>query len=123
MAGQGAVSYLFKKCGTVGFDKKANKEDDVFAFADSIGAFDIEEDKDTTTVYFPFENIGKIKSLEESGLVASPAEIDYKPINQVGIEGRARAKKIIGLVESLESLDDVQKVFVNADIPEEYFTS
>jgi transcriptional/translational regulatory protein YebC/TACO1 len=41
-----------------------------------------------------------------------------RPSNTVRLEGD-QAKKVIGLVEALEDLDDVQKVHANFDVPEE----
>ncbi len=116
---QGSVSYLFKKCGLVIFEKNKVKEDVIFNFADKIKAFDIEEDQDQFSVYFPFENLGHIKEFLE-GIEAQPAEIDYKPLNYITINDKGQATRIINLVEALEQLDDVHKVFANFDIPEEF---
>jgi len=116
---QGSVNYLFKRCGLVIFEKNKVKEDDVFGFADKIKAFDIEEDKEQFSVYFPFENLGHIKEYLK-GIEASPAEIDYKPLSYIKISEKEQATRIINLIEALEELDDVHKVFANFDIPEEF---
>ncbi len=107
---KGSVAYLLKKCASIIFDKSDKKEEDVLKFSEENQAFDIEEDKTSWTVYFPFENLGKIEGAQE----------DYKPTTTVKISDQSEAKKIIALVESLEDLDDVQKVFSNFDIPEEF---
>src|SRR5437870_3197700 len=46
------------------------------------------------------------------------AELSMRASNTVRLEGE-QAKKVIGLVEALEDLDDVQKVHANFDVPEE----
>ncbi len=110
---QGAVSYLFRKCAIVTFNKKENKEEDVFSLADKIQAFDIDEDENLFSVYFPFENLGKVKD----------AEVDYKPTSYVKIDNQEDARKILNLMEALEEQDDVQKVFSNFDIPDKFLIS
>lgn len=117
---QGSVVYLFKKCGSIIFDKAENKVDDVFEFAEKIEALDIDEDKTSYFVSFPFEKLGKMETYLGNLKPSSAAEADYKPTNTVKISDKSGAKKIIALVESLEDLDDVQKVFSNFDIPEEF---
>ncbi len=116
---QGSVMYLFQKCGMISFDKTGNREEDVFNFADKIHALDIDDDGSMFTVYFPFENLGRVRDFLGE-LKPTPAELDYRPTSSVKITDQGSAKSILSLVESLESLDDVHKVFSNFDIPEEY---
>lgn len=120
MGNQGSVSYLFKKCGTVSFVKTSNSEDKIFEFADSVGGFDIEEDERMTTVYFPFENLGKVQEALNGLTPVSPPEVDYKPLTEIKVEDKNKAKKIIDLVNKVEELDDVHNVYSNFDIPNEY---
>ena len=46
------------------------------------------------------------------------AEITMIPQNTIPVEG-GEAKQVLGLIEALEDLDDVQNVYANFDIPEE----
>ncbi|MDH7476269.1 MAG: YebC/PmpR family DNA-binding transcriptional regulator [Microgenomates group bacterium] len=115
----GSVAYLFKKCGLVIFDKKTVSENDIFSFAEKINAFDIEEDKDNFSVYFPFENLGRIKDYL-GNISPKETEIDYKPLSLIRIEDKEEANKILKLVDELESLDEVQRVYSNFDIPDEF---
>src|SRR6266699_3624217 len=57
-------------------------------------------------------------ALEAKGLVVQGAEIAMLPKSTVKIEG-GDAKKLLGLVEALEEMDDVAKVFSNFDIDAE----
>lgn len=117
---QGSVNYLFQKCAVVSFDKKDNKEEDIYAFADKVQELDIVEDPSAFTVYFPFSNLGRVNEFLGDLKPAAPAELDYRPTSPVKIMDKESARKILNFVESLEVLDDVQKVFSNFDIPEEY---
>jgi len=109
---QGSVKYLFDRCGLVVFEKNKVSEEQALDFSEKIGAFDINEDDQTFSVYFPFENLGKVKSCL-GGLEAVSAEIDYKPKSLLVIKDPQIEERIAGLIEALESLDDVQKVFSN----------
>ncbi len=108
----GSVSYLFQRCGVISFPKSQNQEEDVFLFAQNINASDIDEDETSFIVYFPFENLGRVGNFLGS-LKATPAEINFKPISLIKIEKEEEAKKIQELIEALEGLDDVQRVFSN----------
>lgn len=118
LADNGAVSYLFNKCGLVIFQKNKNSSEKILEFSEKINAFDIEEDTENFYVYLPFENLGKINIFLDS-LVYESAEIDFKPNSLIKIENKEKAEEILKLVDLLEDLDDVQKVFSNFDISEE----
>ncbi|MCL4374288.1 YebC/PmpR family DNA-binding transcriptional regulator [Patescibacteria group bacterium] len=109
---QGAVAYLFQKCGVVMVDKQANSQEAVLAFADRIGAFDIEEDDESFIVYFPFERLGKIRD-QFQGLTAPAAELCFRPTTSVTVADPALFDRVTRLAESLESLDDVHGVYTN----------
>ncbi len=122
MANQGSVSYLFRKCGVVVFDRKKVDEDSVIRFSEALQAFDIDEDDAHFSVYIPFENLGRIKD-HTQGLTYETAEIDYKPISLIPVLDEQTSKRIISLVNVLEAHEEIQKVFTNADIPEQYLTN
>ena len=58
------------------------------------------------------------KALETQGVKAASAELSMRPSQTVRLEGE-QARKVIGLVEALEDLDDVQRVHANFDVPDE----
>lgn len=104
LGNQGAVSYLFQKCSSIVIEKTKASQNQVFELAEKIDGFDIEENERSFTVYFPYENLGK----------AGEAEVDYKPTTLIKIENENKTKTILSLVEALEQLDDVQRVFTNS---------
>ena len=59
-----------------------------------------------------FENLGKVKNYL-GGLTVGEAEIDFKPSTYISITGDETLKKIVGLIEALEELEDVHGVFAN----------
>lgn len=112
---QGSVSYLFKKCGTITFDKSKVLEEEVLVFGERVQAFDIDQDETTFTVYFPFEYLGRVREYVVS-IETDPAEIDYKPSSIITIDDEGVAKKMFNLIEALEDLDNVQKVYANFEV-------
>jgi len=122
LGNQGSVLYLFKKCGKIIFKKSEATEKEVLSFVEMIKAFDIDEDDNHFTVYFSFESLGKIKDYLR-GLKYEIAEVDYKPNSLIELKDKVKEQKILSLVESLEELDDVQKVFTNLKIGNEHISS
>lgn len=119
LGNQGSVSYLFTKCGMIVFNNNQVKEDNVFSFAEKIQAFDIDQDKTNFIVYFPFENLGRVKDILGE-IKYEQLEIDYKPNSLIVIENKQKAQQILDLIDALENLDDVQRVFGNFDILDKY---
>ena len=54
-------------------------------------------------------------ALDAAGMVSTSAEITWIPKNTIRVEGKD-AEALIKLLESIEELDDVQKVWANFDI-------
>ena len=112
LGGQGSVMYLFKKCGVVTFKLEEVSEDVIFNLADKIEAFDIDKSEGYYTIFFPYGQLSKVheklKDLKPDNL-----EMIHIPVVPVEVKDEALIKKIHGFVDSLENLDDVQKVFVN----------
>jgi transcriptional/translational regulatory protein YebC/TACO1 len=53
--------------------------------------------------------------VEEAGIETESAELTRIPKNEIAVAGK-QAETLLKLLESLEDLDDVQKVHTNADI-------
>src|SRR3989344_1235083 len=109
----GSVRYLFKKCGLAEFRLNEAQEKSVMEFSDKIGAFDLDEDEDFFYIYFPYENLGEVKEYTLD-LKPTSVEVDYKPTAYVEVANENQAQKIRELIEALENLEDVHKVFTNA---------
>src|SRR6266480_1953365 len=83
------------------------------------GAEDVEVEPGLATVYTTPTSFGRVKKALEAAVVKTgAAELSMRPTTTVRVEGDA-ARKLLGLVETLEDLDDVIKVHANFDVPEE----
>ncbi|MBN7798565.1 YebC/PmpR family DNA-binding transcriptional regulator [Parahaliea mediterranea] len=114
----GSVAYLFSKKGQISFAPGADEEA-IMEVALEAGAEDIETNDDgSVDLTTPWEQFSAVKeALEKAGLAPEGGEVTmvastYVPLD---VEG---ATSVIGLVDALEDLDDVQNVYTNADIPE-----
>lgn len=123
-ASPGAVSWMFTDVGLITLLKAPQNGvkksfDEVFEAAVESGADDVEDAQDSVEVYTKPADVEKIKNaLLEKGFAAQGAEIFKKPTTTQPIEDADIAKKVLNLIEKIEELDDVQKVYANFDIPD-----
>ena len=115
----GCVSWMFERKGTITVDKKIKNEDLLFESILLGGGEDfIEEDEIYIVQSNPNKMISVIESLEKNGFFVKTSEILQIPKNYVKIKGDT-AKKVIKLMEALDSHEDVQKVSANFDFEED----
>jgi YebC/PmpR family DNA-binding regulatory protein len=115
----GSVAYLFNRVGQIAFAPGADEEQ-VLEVALEAGAEDVESNDDgSVDVTTPWEDFGAVKSaLKEAGLEPAGGEVTMVASTTIPLdEGGARS--VLGLVEALEDLDDVQNVYTNAEISDE----
>ena len=108
----GAVGYLFKKCSLIIFSKQEVQEEAAFEAAEHLQAFDIDQDDTHFYVWFPYENLGHIKD-KLGDIKYESAEVDFKPQSIIELNDPAKMQKVENLINLLEELDDVHKVFAN----------
>jgi YebC/PmpR family DNA-binding regulatory protein len=115
LAGPGAVAYQFKKTGLILVEKQDPVDEQLLKIID-LRAEDVEEVEDGLEVYVILSEFeGMRKSLTEAGFVIRSAEPVQVPTTTIPVSG-GEAEKVVALLTSLEELDDVQKVWTNADI-------
>ncbi|EKD96447.1 MAG: hypothetical protein ACD_24C00041G0001, partial [uncultured bacterium] len=59
------------------------------------------------------------EKLESMGIKVISAKLIMKPKNMQTVNTKEEANKVLNWLEKLEEHEDVQKVFVNLDIPQE----
>jgi len=118
LAATNAVAWMFDRKGQIVVDGKAN-EDATMEVALDAGADDMEKDGDIYLITTPPTQLHAIdQALRAKKLPVQTAEIAMVPKNTVKVEG-SDARRLLQLVESLEEMDDVAKVFSNFDIDAE----
>jgi YebC/PmpR family DNA-binding regulatory protein len=112
----GSVAWMFDRRGQIILDAERYDEADVLEAALEGGAEDMEVADGTFTVYSDVSDFAAVQDgLRAKRLEWEVAELAMVPKTTVRVEGKD-AEKLVRLLEMLEDLDDVQKVYSNADI-------
>jgi YebC/PmpR family DNA-binding regulatory protein len=111
-----SVSFMFDRKGQIYVPAEGRDEDAVMEQVLEAGGEDFSiEDGQVVISTDPSELHAVKQALESVGLVATEAELAWIPQNTVKVEGET-AEQLIKLLESIEDLDDVQKVDANFDL-------
>ena len=113
----GSVSYQFKHVGEI-IVKKGNKTfDDIFAIAVDSGAEDLEDADDEVFIYTDLADLTKVKdAIVSKGLEVVEASLVRQPVVMMEIADKEKFDKIETFLNTLEELDDVQKVYSNIEV-------
>jgi YebC/PmpR family DNA-binding regulatory protein len=115
----GCVAWMFDKKGYFVVEKSAVDEETLMELALDAGAEDVREDDSNFEVISAPEDFEAVKAaIDEANIPCIDAEITMLPQNTADLVGK-EAEQMIRLMDALEDSDDVQKVYTNADIPEE----
>jgi YebC/PmpR family DNA-binding regulatory protein len=116
----GCVSYMFDHRGVITVDAaKAPGEDRLIEVALEAGADDATlEGEAWSIVTKPTALLEVRAAIEAAGVPVAAAELRLEPQTLVTLRG-GEAKSVVHLIEALEEHEDVQKVYTNADIPED----
>lgn len=115
----GSVAWTFEQKGVVLIDLGDGvDEEDLELQAIDAGAEDIEVDGGVLEVVTAPADVEAVRSgLEGGGVTIASAEVVMRPTNTIGVD-ESKGRQIVRLIESLEDLDDVQRVSTNADLPD-----
>jgi YebC/PmpR family DNA-binding regulatory protein len=118
LAQTGAVSHLFATSGYITVDATKVGEDTLMTAALESGAEDVRQDGEIFEVLTTPHDLETVcRGLEKAGIAFEGAEVARLPSTTVPVEG-SKAGSMLKLMELLEDLDDVQKVYANFEISE-----
>ncbi|MBI4243893.1 MAG: YebC/PmpR family DNA-binding transcriptional regulator [Planctomycetes bacterium] len=115
LAGAGAVSYQFKRKGTIRIEKSGVTEQQLFDEVIEHEVEDISESDDGFEIICPVNKFQPIQQALKKYKILS-AEITLIPDNFVKVD-ETIAKKIVNLLSTIEDHDDTQNVYSNCDFP------
>ena len=119
MGESGSVAWIFEQKGYLVLEKKAIEEDALMEKALEAGAEDVRVDGDNYEVISEPAGFETVKeALEAAGLTLEVAEVTMLPKTMTPVD-KETAEKVIRVMDALEDCDDVQKVYTNADFPED----
>ncbi len=116
----GSVAWMFDRKGVITVNAEAAKvsEDDMILVAADAGAEDVSLEDGVFEITTDATDLEKVRAaLEKQGIPVESAEVTRVPKTTVSLSGEA-AEKVLRLADALEEHDDVQEVFMNADIQE-----
>jgi len=115
----GSVAYLFTKQGIISYAAGVD-EDKIMEIALEAGAEDVvSHDDGSIDVITTPENFMDVKeAMAAAGLDAANADITMTASTTVDLDVDD-AQKVMGLIDMLEDLDDVQNVYTNAEFSDE----
>jgi len=115
----GCVAWMFDKKGYIVVDRSAIDEDSLMETALDAGAEDVREDDSNFEVITAPEDFEAVKdAIDENSIPYLDAEVTMLPQTATSLEGK-EADQMIRLMDMLDDCEDVQKVYTNADIPDD----
>jgi YebC/PmpR family DNA-binding regulatory protein len=115
----GCVAWMFDSRGVIQVETEGKDPDDVTLMAIDAGAEDVNAEDETLEVYTEPAKLDEVRrNLESAGLKVVSAEFDMIPKTTVQLDAKA-SEQALRLMDKLEDLDDVQKVYSNVEFSEE----
>ena len=119
----GCVSWLFQPTGVITVETSRIDAEEVALWAIDAGAEDVKLERDYLEVHTKLERLEAVRqALEHRGAHIISAEASVIPKTTVELEEK-EALRALRLLDKLEELDDVQRVFSNLDFSEEVMES
>ena len=116
----GSVSYMFTTKGIIDYDSTKYTEDQLMEAALEAGADDVVTNDgviEVTTSPSNFQQV--LDAMEKAGFTQESGSIEMVSDNRVALD-KEHAQKVMKIVDRLEDLDDVQNVYTNLDLPDDY---
>lgn len=119
LAEAGAVAWGFEQRGYIAFPRNDKNDDEIFETTVEAGADDVEMGEEDIEVYTAPDELHAVsKALQAASITPTAVELTMKPKTLVTL-GPKDTLSVMGLIDDLEELDDVQQVYSNLDISEE----
>lgn len=117
----GCVAWMFEQKGYITIPLNGHDPDKLFELALEAGAEDIVIGEDQVEVYSKVADFQRVQeALSKSNIEMETAEISMIPTTTVDLP-IDQGLKVMALVDALDELDDVEKVFTNLNITDELF--
>ena len=112
----GSVSHQFKQVGVIRIDKKKISDNSILELSINGGAEDCLSHGPYHEVITKKDNFYKVKlAIEKKIQEFISSGIEWLPINKISLD-QAKTKTVLNFLETLEDDDDVQHVYANLEI-------
>ena len=120
LAETGAVSFMFDRVGVIQYDAAVAGADAMFEAALEAGADDVVLGETGHEIYAAADGFGAVsKALEAKFGEPRKAALVWRPQNTVAVDDE-QGEKLLKLIESLNEHDDVQNVYANFEVSDEF---
>ena len=121
LGAQGSVGFMFDFKSIFVIEAGERDEDALTELALEVGAEDVDvADGSATILADPTEFLDVKAALEQADVSFLQAETGYMPQNSVAVASKEDAKRILRLIEDLEDNEDVQNVYANYEIEDDW---
>ena len=115
----GSIAWMFEPRGVITVEGTPNQLDEVALAAIDIGALDFKIDEAVLEIYTDVADLHKVReALEQQKASITSADRSMIPNSTIPLDADGGVK-VLRLADHLEELDDVQKVYFNAEISAE----
>jgi len=114
----GCVAWMFDQLGVIEVEPGKMDPDELALYAIDAGATDVKTDDGRVEVQTDPTSLDEVRAALESKAKVLSAEISMVPKATVPLDEKD-ALQLLKLMDRLEELDDVQKVYTNAEITDE----
>ena len=112
----GAASHQFKQAGVIRIEKKKISDNAILELAINGGAEDCSSNGQYHEVITAKDNFYKVKlEIEKKIQQFISSDIEWLPINKISLD-QEKTKTVLNFLETLEDDDDVQHVYANLEI-------
>ena len=116
---ENSVAFNFNRIGLIVFPKSVTDDDTMMEFAIDAGAEDIDSDNEFYNIVTAVDKLHIVgKNLITKFGDPDKMELTFIPLTSVKLD-KDTTESVETFIEKLEDLDDVQKVYTNADFYEE----
>jgi YebC/PmpR family DNA-binding regulatory protein len=120
----GSTAWMFTRKGVIVVEKAAAADDErLLELTLESGAEDMSDAESSWEIVTDPTALATVRdAIRGAGIDVFSAELTMLPQSTIPVDG-AEARKVLGLIDALEELEDVQNVYANFDIPEEVMAS
>jgi transcriptional/translational regulatory protein YebC/TACO1 len=113
------VAWQFDSKGLILIEASDGDPEEIALMAIDAGAEDVQIEENRVEVHTAPENLERVRrALEEMEVSVASADLSMLPKSTISLDDK-EAGQVLKLLDTLEELDDVQRVYSNADFPDE----
>jgi transcriptional/translational regulatory protein YebC/TACO1 len=110
---------MFETKGYIAIERTNQDPDEIFMMAVDAGADDVQISDEWFEIYTSADELHAVSSaLIHNGLAISEAQLSEIPKNEIELDPKETVQ-VMGVIEALEELDDVEQVYSGLKISDE----